>query len=382
MIGNSKNIDIRNEQNRIIDKINTIKQSDIFSQLTTSLNYFKDNSLDPFQVKNINIYGRLKKASSATAKIAQKNISSDEIYDLIAFMFVVDLPENYEYLKNTLTSTLHGVTYSHLFDGTLPENNGYSSLHLGIDVNTFLGGHNAYPELEGLSAEIQLKTYGMYMAQEATHDSIYKNDSLSRQQKFDMQSLMFPLIEHLTDIEMYERALNVTVNEDERKAIEEKILALRQRIKEHKENNIDYINENMSLIDSVFKEYVARKNIEKLKMSIPSELSSEQIEGLISTYRNAISYLSNSQEPDVLSDTDPTGFKNIDELLDQVESKGFNEIVTLGQRYESQNKSATIESVINLSKKSVTLNNLSSELSDLQNHMISTSEKDESDKNR
>lgn len=69
---NSKNIDIENEQNKIRAKIDKIVQSGIFGRLTTSLNHFKNTTLDPMQDKNINIYGRLKKPTSAVKKIAQK----------------------------------------------------------------------------------------------------------------------------------------------------------------------------------------------------------------------------------------------------------------------------------------------------------------------
>ena len=99
---NSKKINIENEQNKIRAKIDRIKQSGVFGKLAASLNQFKDTTLDPLQNKNINIYGRVKKPNSAVKKIAQKNITSSEIYDLIAFMFVVDLPENYISIQASL----------------------------------------------------------------------------------------------------------------------------------------------------------------------------------------------------------------------------------------------------------------------------------------
>ncbi len=376
---NSKEINIENEQNKIRAKIDRIKQSGVFGKLAASLNQFKDTTLDPLQNKNINIYGRVKKPNSAVKKIAQKNITSSEIYDLIAFMFVVDLPENYISIQASLLSALQGLTYSHLFDGTLPENNGYSSLHLGIDANKFLNTGNDQ-ELEGLSAEIQLKTYGMYMAQEATHDSIYKNDTLSNKQKFDMQRLMFPIIEHLTDIEMYKRALNSSVDDEKRKYFEERISELKQAIRIYKEENSDYINENLPLINSVFKEYIARKNIEKLKRSVSSELSAEQTEELITTYRNAISSLSNSQDEEIMADTEPTGFRNIDELLSQVDNKSFQEILSLSQKFESHH--CLLGNVMDVAKKSVGLSDISSSIDELQAQVASKSTKKESEQNR
>lgn len=376
---NSKNIDIENEQNKIRAKIDKIIQSGIFGRLTASLNHFKDTTLDPLQDKNINIYGRLKKPTSAVKKIAQKNISSSEIYDLIAFMFVVDLPENYISIQASLLSALQGLTYSHLFDGTLPENNGYSSLHLGIDTNKFLNT-SSDQELEGLSAEIQLKTYGMYMAQEATHDSIYKNDTLSNKQKFDMQRLMFPIIEHLTDIEMYKRALDSTVDNEKKEYFAARISELKQAINNHREENIDYINQNLPLIDSVFREYIARKNIEKLKRTVSSELSSEQTEGLITTYRNAINVLSSSQDEEIVADTEPTGFKNIDDLLTQFDNKNFNEVLSLSNHFEAHH--SLLGNVMEVAKKSVGLSDISASIDELQAQISSTQTKNESEQNR
>lgn len=361
-------INIEDEQAKIVNKINSIKNSGVFHSIKSELNKLKDNSLDQLQDKNITIYGRIKKATSASEKIAKNNIRASEIYDLLAFMIVVDLPDNYELTKNKLKESLSSITYSHNFDGSLPENNGYSSLHLGISVNDFLP--NGCPAgLENLSAEIQLKTYGMYMAQEATHDSIYKNKNLSTKQKYDMQSLMFPLIEHLTDIEMYENALNATVDETKRQEIERKIESLKVQIKNHKEQNYNYIHENMDLVESVFKEYIARKQIEHIKQIADFDLSTEHIEQLIESFRSAINYLNDSQDEEKMSSTEPTGFQNIDELLSQFDEMSFEEIENLSQEHNKRNSKDFLEDAINLSKKVITIHDLSDTLDVLQDHI-------------
>lgn len=361
-------INIEDEQAKIVNKINSIKNSGVFHSIKSELNKLKDNSLDQLQDKNITIYGRIKKVTSASEKIAKNNIRASEIYDLLAFMIVVDLPDNYELTKNKLKESLSSITYSHNFDGSLPENNGYSSLHLGISVNDFLP-KGCPAGLENLSAEIQLKTYGMYMAQEATHDSIYKNKNLSTKQKYDMQSLMFPLIEHLTDIEMYENALNATVDETKRQEIERKIESLKVQIKNHKEQNYDYIHENMDLVESVFKEYIARKQIEHIKQIADFDLSNEHIEQLIESFRSAIDYLNDSQDEEKMSSTEPTGFQNIDELLSQFDEMSFEEIENLSQKHNKRNSKDFLEDAINLSKKVITIYDLSDTLDVLQDHI-------------
>jgi hypothetical protein len=372
-------INIEDEQAKITNKINSIKNSGVFHLIKSQLNKLKDNTFDRFQDKNINIYGRIKKATSASEKIAKKNIPASEIYDLLAFMIVVDLPDNYELIKNSLQENLSNITYSHNFDGNLPENNGYSSLHLGINVDDFLP-KGCPSGLENLSAEIQLKTYGMYMAQEATHDSIYKNNNLSNKQKYDMQSLMFPMIEHLTDIEMYERALNATVDQNKREEISSKITSLKKQIENHKEKNLDYINENMPLVESVFKEYIARKQIENIKQIAEFDLSTEHIEQLIESFRNAIDYLNDSQDEEKITDTQPTGFKNIDELLVRFDKMTFEEMENLSQKYRKRNSKFFSVSAVAASKKSVTIHDLSDTLNDLQEHIDSEKESDEVEK--
>lgn len=376
---NETSINIEDEQAKIINKINTIKNSGAFHSIKSELNKLKDNSIDPLQTKNINIYGRIKKATSASEKIAKKNIPANEIYDLLAFMIVVDLPDNYELIKDTLKENLPSITYSHNFDGNLPENNGYSSLHLGILVDDFLS-KGAPAGLENLSAEIQVKTYGMYMAQEATHDSIYKNDSLSDGQKYDMQSLMFPLIEHLTDIEMYENALKASTGENERQEIEGKIVTLKQKIANHKTKNADYINENMPLVEIVFKEYIARKQIENIKQIAEFDLSTEHIEQLIESFRNAINYLNDSQDEEKMTDTEPTGFQNIDELLVRFDQMPFEEMENLSQEYKKKKAAMFLEGAVDISKKVVTMSDLANTLDVLQEHVDCEKENDEVEK--
>lgn len=376
---NETSINIEDEQAKIINRINSIKNSGVFHSIKSELNKLKDNSIDPLQDKNINIYGRIKKASSASEKIAKKNIPANEIYDLLAFMIVVDLPDNYKLIKNKLEENLPSITYSHDFDGSLPENNGYSSLHLGISVDDFLP--KGTPDgLENLSAEIQLKTYGMYMAQEATHDSIYKNNSLNNKQKYDMQSLMFPLIEHLTDIEMYENALNATVDENTRQQLEGKIASLKQAIADHKTKNADYINENMPLVESVFKEYIARKQIENIKQTAEFDLSTEHVEQLIESFRNAINYLSASQDEEKMTDTEPTGFQNIDELLSRFDEMSFEEIENLSEENKKRKSGNFLEGAVDVSKKFVTMSDLADTLDTLQSHIDCEKESDEVEK--
>lgn len=365
-------MDIVSEQNQVRENIIKIKEYKVFHKIKDCLNQFKDSVLDPLHSKNINIHGRLKKVDSAVNKIAQKNIPASEIYDLLAYMIVVDLPENYEFAKQELQTRLPGVTFLHDFDGSLPENNGYSSFHLGVNLDSFFTEYNLdiIPELQNLPAEVQLKSYGMYMAQECTHDSIYKNNDLTQDQKQKMQSLMFPMIEYLTDIEMYQNALNATVDEQTRSDYESKILSRKQKIEAHKAQYADYINENMEQIEAIFREYVARKYIEDIKSNPDSELSMEENEKLIAIMRKAISHFAESQSPEQLSDTEPTGFKNIDELLSNTKNIEFGNIEDSG--HKSENKPNLLKNAISASEKFITAIDMKAMFEIIHGHSISS----------
>ena len=153
---------------------------------------------------------------------------------------------------------------------------------------------------------------------------------------------------------------------------------LKETIKEHIEDYSSYIVDSLPLIDTVFKEFIARKCIERKKSYVASELSNEKTEELISVYRSAINYLNTFQDQEVYGPTVPTGFKNIDELLIQFEDKDFYEVMDLSKKYDEQ----MLENMINLSKKSVTLGDVTYALEELEGHISSKTEKDDSEQNR
>ena len=355
MEDNSKDIDIKNEQKRIKDKIDTIKDSGVFKKIRSILNNFKKD-LRTSGIKNIELAGRVKKEDSASEKIARQGVSADEIYDLIGFMLVVDLPEEYENARQIMKESMPKGSFVHDFDGALPENNGYSSFHMGINVKKLLNENGIEnPEgLENLSTEVQLKTYGMYMAQEATHDSIYKNGELNTEQKNKMQSVMFPLIEKITDIEKYQERLEICFDENEKSSLQGKIDLLKQQVLQQKMQNSDYIEENMPNIENVLKQYVVVKYIEKVKHDPTLGLSREKIVELAEQCNNAIEYLSKDNERERLSKTEPTGFKNTDELLEQTQSKSIIEIQTLSAKSQEKQIPSLLQGAIQVSEEQVT----------------------------
>ena len=234
----TEDINIENEQRKIKNKIAIINSSGIRFKIQKILNNMKD-SFDPNQDKNIEIRGRVKLPDSASQKIAKQKVSADQIYDLIGFMMVVSSPEEYEEIKQIMKSEFPKDSFVHDFKGELPENNGYSSFHMGVDLEQLLNdnGLEKPEELDKTSAEIQLKTYGMYMAQEVTHDTIYKNKSLSIEDKNQTQRILFPLIEKITDIEMYKKSLEASTDEKEINQINKRIENTKQQVLAIKNNN-------------------------------------------------------------------------------------------------------------------------------------------------
>lgn len=81
-----------------------------------------------------------------------------------------------------------------------------------------------------------------------------------------------------------------------------------------------------------------------------------------------------------MADTEPTGFRNIDELLSQVDNKSFQEILSLSQKFEAHH--CLLGNVMDVAKKSVGLSDISSSIDELQAQVASKSTKKESEQNR
>lgn len=75
-----------------------------------------------------------------------------------------------------------------------PKLSGYKSVHMN---DTW----KASDKNLQVPIEIQIKTKGMYAAQEATHETIYKNDELKKEKKDELSAVLSPAIELLLDIE-------------------------------------------------------------------------------------------------------------------------------------------------------------------------------------
>lgn len=351
----TKDIDISKEQEKMKDKIRKINKSGIYHEIKNVLTNFR-KQLKTHQISNVRLEGRVKKEDSASCKIERQGISANSIYDLIGFMLVVELPEEYEKASSLMKQLMPEDSFIHNFDGKLPENNGYSSFHMGINVNQLLnenGIENTYSGDDGLQIELQLKTYGMYMAQESTHDSIYKNGNLTSEQKNRMQTVMFPLIEKISYIEKYQDRLEVCFDEQERARLQSRIETVKQEVLQHKIQNKQFIEENMTNVENILKEYVVIKYVEKVRQVPYLNLNPEKIKEVTEQCNRAVAYLSNNFEQERMSNTEPTGFKNTDKLLEEIQEKTIEEIQLLSVKSQKKEMPDLLQRAIQVSESEV-----------------------------
>jgi len=281
-------IDIKKEQEIMRQKIKTINDSGVFDRLYEKLSSFSNDKIRENPEDNLVLMGRVKKAESACEKIARQGLPASQIYDLIGFMHVVDLPEQYIDAKKILTNEMPKDSFVHDFDGNLPENNGYSSFHMGVKLDKLIYD-GELTELDGVSTEIQLKTYGMYIAQESTHDSIYKNPSLSQDDKNKLQTVMFPMIEKIVNIQKYQEHLGVTLDENKREEYSRKFFSEEQEILKLKMEHKDFINQNPEQVQDILHEFILVQYMEKIKSDPLLSMENIDIEQKISHALSVIS---------------------------------------------------------------------------------------------
>lgn len=323
-------INIEEEQRKVKDKINLIHQSGIYNRIEGSLQTLNGDFRN-HSIENIAMAGRVKKAESAAEKIARQNLPASEMFDLIGFMLVVDLPEEYAKARDVMKDRMPEGSYIHDFDGSLPENKGYSSYHMGVKISQLLEG-DIDPELSGLSAEVQLKSYGMYIAQEATHDSIYKSPDLTKENKDALQTVMFPLIEKIVNKQKYEQRLDFC-SEEQRGYYQERIDEQNQDILKIKLNNKNFIDSNLTTVDNILKEFLVVQYVEKSKMDPTLSMSTRDVRSLC---ENAVNQMYISSTANYMSNTEPTGFKNIDELYGKIMGMSLEDLKDIQQTQEQQ----------------------------------------------
>jgi len=348
-----ESIDIEKEQQIMRQKIQVINDSGIFNRLYEKLSSFSNEEIRTNPEENIALMGRVKKPESACEKISRQGLPASRIYDLIGFMYVVDLPEQYTKAKQTLMDGMPKDSFIHDFDGSLPENNGYSSFHMGVQSDKIIDDVE-YSKLGGISTEIQLKTYGMYIAQEVTHDSIYKNPSLSKADKDNMQTVMFPMIEKIINIQKYQEHLSTTLDVNKREEYSQRIFSEEQDILKLKMDHKDFINQNSEQVQDVLNEFILVQYMEKIKNDPLLAMENIDKNQVKINCRKAIKVLARADGELTMSASKPTGFRNIDEIYNQIMNCSIEEIQQLSLREnEHENTPKLLESAVECSKDEI-----------------------------
>ncbi len=144
---------------------------------------------------------RIKSPQSAIAKyqkyIERDGVADTEMWDALGMMVIVENIEDIPRVKDLMTVQI----------GSQPrgENNyiknpraGYRSLHVWSKWGLWASN-------EQVPTEIQIKTRAMAIAQDAIHDSIYKDENISYQAREQLSSVLFPIFELAAEARKSER---------------------------------------------------------------------------------------------------------------------------------------------------------------------------------
>lgn len=129
---------------------------------------------------------------------------------------------------------------NYVLDPKVAEKIGYESTPKGSLYESVHGNNKE------ISLEIQMKTKGMYYAQVATHESIYKNDKLSKGTKEQLSAVLSPIIKIVTDIER-EKEMGLFGFE--------KIEQLEKARDDLLEENAKLLGDNKDVVKETWKEY-------------------------------------------------------------------------------------------------------------------------------
>ncbi len=338
-------IDSIEEQEKITSKINSINDSGIFDDVYNFLISFCAE-LRKAGINNTSLAGRVKKIESAREKILTKRLSADQIHDLIGYMLVVDTPDEYKKVIHMLRSKMPPDSFIHDFDGSLPENNGYSSFHMGLKVLDVLSEEDTKKHSNDLTqtdVELQVKTKGMYIAQESTHDTIYKNSYLDKNQKNMLQTIMFPLIEKIINIQMYNERFEIFDDSRELFDLYQSISSEKENISELIGSNRDFIESNMTLIEDILKEFVSVMYIEKIKNDPFIEMDRSTIKELKEMTRQVADALVAREGRSVLLQDGITGFSSIDHTYTQIMNCTPEQIAEMYEIIQEQDREEMLE---------------------------------------
>lgn len=263
-------LELNNESNNIIQKINKLKNSNVEDHIKGDLN----NLLDK---ENINgkVYTRIKDIEKAIEKMSRKGYTDvSQMTDLVGGKIVASNIGDVYKLKEYLTQQYNSFEINDFIKN--PLNSGYRSLHLDLNI-------------KDQRVEVQIKTLQMDKAQSITHDTLYKNSPDIQELKMPTINLSREIYAYYADKENYFETTDINkisknplinyIEKENSKALENNDRLEKQRslldIQEDKFNkakiylnNIDKYStvDKAGIIDRFFGRDKNNKNSENLKM--------------------------------------------------------------------------------------------------------------------
>ncbi len=160
------------EAKRLKDKIDFLKEHHIDKKIEYEIKWI----LNSYYFENIEIMSRIKDFNSAFFKFKQKKYSQiEELKDLIGVMIICKNKNEIYEIAKIIEDNLAVIQKK---DYIKQPKMGYQSIHLKIQNNN------------EIFYEIQIKTRAMKMAQEVTHDKIYKNQKIPK----ILRKLLTPIV--------------------------------------------------------------------------------------------------------------------------------------------------------------------------------------------
>lgn len=172
----------------ITDKLETLKEGGtnlidpIIDELSTLMTKYK---------MNVQIYGREKTPYSIWKKITNKNLTFDEIFDIIAFRFITDNVENCYKLLGILHSNYHVISNRFKDYISTPKPNNYQAIH-----TTVIG-----PMKKRIEVQIQTEKMEHTAQYGCAAHWIYKNSTYNPSSNCDWLRNMVNAITHVSSSE-------------------------------------------------------------------------------------------------------------------------------------------------------------------------------------
>lgn len=300
---------------KLIRQLDAIRESKELQQFIMNLKHEVENS-----GMDVRFESRIKEEESAVSKGRRQLSHNPEkepyVNDYCGTMVVVDnIEEVYAFVK--LFKKGLQLSDKAVRDYIQSPKAGYRSIHLN---STFLVGDISVP------LEIQIKTEEMSIAQDTTHDSIYKLEYENHVIRDELSTALFPVFEK-----------NARASRLEARGEFEEAMRLRKEAEEIRSTNMTLLSRHQDIVNNTWKEYgkvlFKHHNLESIKGGLllkKQSLTKEDIRKMESELETALEkmceyYSLNVEEtvefPSILGD------RNMDYVIHRLSNMTHDEFV-------------------------------------------------------